>query len=34
LDAVAFRLERKRNGGEDVAVVIDQGNRRHEAPTR
>ena len=32
LNAVAFRLQRKRNGSQDVAVVVDQGDRRHESP--
>ena len=32
LDAIAFRLQRDGNGGQNVAVVIDQRNRRHCNP--
>src|SRR5947199_28157 len=29
-DAISFRLERNRAGGENVAVVIDESDGRHE----
>ena len=31
-DAVALRLERNRNGGQNVAVVVDESDGRHENP--
>jgi hypothetical protein len=31
-DPVAFRLERDRDRGQDIPVVVDECNRWHEAP--
>ena len=33
-DAIAFGFERDRDRCENVAVVVDQGDCRHEAPVR
>ena len=32
LHPVSLRLERQGDGGQDVAVVVDQRDRGHEAP--